>query len=68
MRPWKIAVTGLSAARPTWGALWLRYCVGTLSLLCAGLGFWWAWIDRERLTWHDRASGTRVVRRGAGSE
>ena len=21
-----------------------------------------AWLDRQRLTWHDRASGTRVVR------
>jgi uncharacterized RDD family membrane protein YckC len=29
----------------------------------AGLGFWWAWIDRDRLAWHDRASGTRLVRR-----
>ena len=35
---------------------------GNLSLLAAGLGFWWAWFDRERLTWHDHASGTRVVR------
>jgi len=36
--------------------------VATLSLLLGGLGFWWAWLDRQRLTWHDRASGTRVVR------
>jgi len=68
MRPWKIAVAGASAARPSWTALWLRYGVGTLSLLCGGLGFWWAWIDRERLTWHDRASGTRLVRRGVSDE
>jgi len=33
-----------------------------LSLLAAGLGFWWAWIDPDRLTWHDRASGTRLLR------
>ena len=48
--------------RPRAGALWLRFAVGTLSLLAGGLGFWWAWIDRDRLTWHDRASGTRVMR------
>ena len=27
-----------------------------------GAGFWWAWFDRDRLTWHDRMSGTRMVR------
>ena len=43
-------------------ALWRRYFVGTLSLLAGGLGFWWAWFDRDGLTWHDRASGTRLLR------
>jgi len=27
-----------------------------------GAGFWWALVDRQRLTWHDRASGTRLLR------
>ncbi|MEO6103533.1 MAG: RDD family protein, partial [Pseudoxanthomonas sp.] len=36
--------------------------VATVSLLLGGLGFWWAWVDRDRLTLHDRASGTRVIR------
>ncbi len=63
MRPWRIALTGQDQwNRPGWRALWLRYAVGTLSLLCGGLGFCWAWFDRDRLTWHDRASGTRIVR------
>jgi len=63
MRPWRlkvVAADGISA--PGWRALWIRYAVGSASLLLAGLGFWWAWFDRERLTWHDRASGTRIVR------
>jgi uncharacterized RDD family membrane protein YckC len=25
------------------------------------LGYFWIWIDRDRLAWHDRWSGTRVV-------
>lgn len=63
MRPWRIAVKGKDEHdRPSWKALWLRYATGTLSLLCAGLGFWWAWFDRDRQTWHDRISGTRTVR------
>ena len=55
-------VVAADGGTPTRGALWRRYAVGLVSLLAAGLGFWWAWIDRDRLAWHDRASGTRVVR------
>lgn len=62
MRPWRLRVIGTGDAAPPLRALWLRYAVGTFSLLFAGLGFWWAWLDRDRLTWHDRASGTRMVR------
>lgn len=62
MRPWRIRVLAPDGGAAARGALWLRYVVGTVSLLVAGLGFWWAWIDRERLTWHDRASGTRLIR------
>src|SRR3546814_2325934 len=59
MRPWRLAVVGADGSVPSWRALCVRYAVGTVSLLAAGLGFWWAWVDRDRLAWHDRASGTR---------
>jgi len=68
MRPWRLKVVsadGVSA--PDSRALVMRFVVGSVSLLLAGLGFWWAWLDRERLTWHDRASGTRMVRLGKRS-
>lgn len=62
MRPWRLRVTTMDgASAPIW-ALIRRYAVGTVSLLLAGMGFWWAWIDRDGLTWHDRASGTRMRR------
>lgn len=62
MRPWRLRLLGDGAAAPSWQALCTRYVVATVSLLLGGLGFWWAWIDRDRLTWHDRASATRLVR------
>jgi uncharacterized RDD family membrane protein YckC len=62
MRPWRLQVTTVDGGKPEWSRLWSRYAVATLSLLLGGLGFWWAWLDRERLTWHDRASRTRLVR------
>lgn len=68
MRPWRLRVVAVDGGRPKTSALLRRYAVGTLSVLLAGLGFWWAWLDRDRLTWHDRASDTRLVRapRGTG--
>lgn len=62
MRPWRLRVTAPDGAPAPLRALLVRYAVGTLSLLPAGLGFWWAWLDRDRLTWHDRASRTRLRR------
>lgn len=62
MRPWRLRVIAAGGTPATRRQLIKRYVVGTLSMLMGGLGFWWAWFDRERLTWHDRVSGTRVVR------
>jgi len=65
MRPWRLRVVAADGGPATWPALARRYAVGTVSLAAAGIGFWWAWVDRDRLTWHDRASGTRMVRDAA---
>ena len=62
MRPWRLKLIAIHGGAPGWKALWLRFAVGLLSLMAGGLGFWWAWFDRDRLAWHDRASGTRLVR------
>ncbi len=62
MRPWRLHLRTREGGQPTRRAVWLRYLVGTLSLLAGGLGFWWSLIDRQRLTWHDRASGTWLQR------
>ena len=62
MRPWRLRLVSLDGGAPTQAAAWRRYAVATVSLLAAGLGFWWAWLDRDGLTWHDRASRTRVER------
>ncbi|KRG42048.1 hypothetical protein ARC78_10250 [Stenotrophomonas pictorum JCM 9942] len=62
MRPWQLYLRGETGAPLRWSTLWLRYLGGTVSLLCGGLGFWWALVDRQKLTLHDRLSGTRLVR------
>jgi uncharacterized RDD family membrane protein YckC len=62
MRPWRLQVVAADGGAPSWRALCVRYAAATFSLLLAGLGFWWAWVDRKRLTLHDRVSGTRMIR------
>jgi len=62
MRPWRLQLVSLSTAPVSRAALWRRFAVGTVSLALGGAGFWWALVDRQRLTWHDRASGTRLQR------
>lgn len=62
MRPWRLKVVAAAGDAPSWRALCVRYAIATFSLLLAGLGFWWASVDRKKLTWHDRASGTRMIR------
>ena len=62
MRAWKIRVVDAHGRPASTKALWRRFAWGGLSLLPAGAGFWWSLLDRQRLTWHDRASGTRLVR------
>jgi len=61
MQAWKIKVVDSEGNNPSIRQCLIRVVVATLSLACAGLGYWWQWIDKEKLNWHDRASKTRVV-------
>lgn len=62
MRPWRLRVVAADGGQPAWSTVATRYAIGTLSLLALGAGFWWAWLDRDQLTVHDRVSKTRMQR------
>lgn len=61
MRTWRLRVTRVDGRPLGWKLALARFSFALLSLSCLGLGFWWTLIDRERRTWHDRLSGTRLV-------
>jgi uncharacterized RDD family membrane protein YckC len=42
----------------------LRYALAWPSLLLFGVGFFWAFFDRDRQFLHDRLAGTRIVATG----
>jgi uncharacterized RDD family membrane protein YckC len=61
MLAWRLRVERSDGALLTWRDALLRLAGAAVSLAALGLGYFWIWIDRERLAWHDRWSGTRVV-------
>jgi uncharacterized RDD family membrane protein YckC len=62
MRAWHIRVVRDDGSALTWARAAARFGAGILSTLPAGLGLWWSVFDRHRRGWHDRLTGTRVVR------
>lgn len=62
LRAWKLRLVGPDGRPPGWGRALLRCAAAILSWLPLGLGFLWVLVDRDRLAWHDRLSGTRLVR------
>ncbi len=61
MRPWRLRLLASDGRPLTAGRLWRRYALATLSL-AVGIGLLWSLIDRQRRTWHDIGSHTRVLR------
>ncbi len=61
MRAWRLKLLDRGGTPVTWSQALRRYFGAWLSLLAFGLGYLWIWIDRDRLAWHDRLSGTRLV-------
>jgi uncharacterized RDD family membrane protein YckC len=62
MRAWKFKLTREDGGRIGWRLASKRFVLALLSLVAVGAGFWYAWGNPERRTWHDRMCGTRVVR------
>jgi uncharacterized RDD family membrane protein YckC len=62
MRAWRIRVVTSGGGPVTWPRAIVRFFAGWLVALPGGVGYWWALFDRQRRCWHDRLSGTRVVR------
>jgi uncharacterized RDD family membrane protein YckC len=61
MLAWRLRVERSDGKLLTWRDALLRLAGASLSLAALGLGYFWIWIDRDKLAWHDRWSGTRVV-------
>ncbi len=61
MRSWRIKLVRSDGGPVTWTTALKRFVYALLSLICLGLGFLWVLYDRDKLAWHDRWSGTRLI-------
>jgi uncharacterized RDD family membrane protein YckC len=61
MLAWRLRVERTDGTRLHWRDALLRMAGAFVSLAALGCGYFWIWIDRDGLAWHDRWSGTRVV-------
>ena len=58
MRAWRIKLIDQNGNSPNWKQALIRYWVFLLTL---GFGLVWSLFDHNRLSWHDRASFTRLI-------
>ncbi len=57
-----IKVVTTTGEHPSFGVATMRYLVSLLSAAVGGLGYLWAFFNKEHQTWHDKAAGTYVVK------
>ena len=60
MQSWRLRIEDENGLRPGIATSTLRFFAAILSWLPLGLGFWWQIWDKDKLSWHDRLSGTRL--------
>lgn len=61
MQSWRLQLEDLSGNRISFKQCLLRIAGAAISMLCLGAGYWWIWIDKDGLSWHDRWSRSRMV-------
>lgn len=60
MQTWRLQIESADGGQPTFLQCSARFLFAIVSWIPFGLGFLWQLIDRDRLTWHDRLSRTRL--------
>jgi uncharacterized RDD family membrane protein YckC len=61
LKTWRLRVLRQDGTPVRWPQALHRYGLSLLSFFAVGLGFWWAFFDREKLFLHDRLAGTYIA-------
>ena len=62
MRTWRLRVMREDGGSPGLRSACSRFALAAVSTALLGCGFWWILLDPQGRAWHDRLSGTRLVR------
>lgn len=66
MKTWRFRLVRADGGSVRWPRALHRYVLAVLGFLAAGLGFLWAFVDRDRQFLHDRLAGTVLVEQESG--
>lgn len=61
MVAWRLKLQRADGSPVGWSDALKRLAAACVSFFALGLGYFWIWIDRDGLAWHDRWTDTRVV-------
>ena len=61
MRAWRLRVVQPDGAGLSWRLATVRFFSALLSWSALGLGFLWVLLDKERKSWHDHLSATKLI-------
>jgi len=62
MLTWRVYLCRLDGQPVGWLDTLFRFSLALVSWACLGLGFWWSLWDKEKRTWHDIFSKTKLVK------
>lgn len=62
MLAWRVRIESVTGEPMSLRQLTVRFFTSLLSLCCVGIGYLWILFDRQRRSWGDIASRTRIVR------
>ena len=61
MQAWRLRIDDVDEGRISYRQTLLRFAGAWVSALCLGMGYLWVLFDRDKCSWHDRLSHSRVV-------
>jgi uncharacterized RDD family membrane protein YckC len=61
MQSWRLKLITTNDEKVSLKHCLLRLTGASISLLCFGLGYLWIYLDKDKRSWHDRLSKTRLI-------
>jgi len=61
MKTWRVQLISMDGTQIDWKKSAIRFIGAIISWLVFGLGFFWSLFDKDKRTWHDMLSGTKLI-------